>query len=151
MEEDGIRYLEERYPSVTGAFMELAATPINVSEECISHLERFVVLLYDRSSTKVHVNDARKQLFVQKGRVFDAIPPTKASLLAHTKRTAYQAGYCWSRMLAPSLLLPSPSQWGWIQKEGRWQPFWTPPSEAIRSCRELLRCGCQKSNCRTKC
>ena len=53
-------------------------------------------------------------------------------------------------MLAPSLLLPSPSQWGWIQKEERWQPFWTSLSEVIRSCRELLRCGCRKSNCRTK-
>ena len=71
--------------------LAMAATPINVSEECISHLERFVVLLYDRTSTKVRVNDARKQLFAQKGRVFDAIPPTKASLLAHTKRAAYQA------------------------------------------------------------
>ena len=141
----------ESYPAVTGAFMELAATPMSVSEECISHLERFVVLLYDRTSTKVHVNDARKQLFAQKGRASDAIPPTKASLLEHTKKAAYQAGYCWGQMLAPSPRLPSPSQWGWIQKEGRWHPFWTSLPEVIKSCRELLRCGCRKSNCRRNC
>ena len=77
--------LWKSYPAVTGAFVELAATPISVSEECISHLECFVVLLYDRTSTKVHGNDARKQLFAQKGRAFDDIPPTEASLLEHTK------------------------------------------------------------------
>ena len=138
------------YPAITGAFMELAATPIRVSEECFSHLERFVVLLYDRTSTKVHVNDARKQLFSQKGRAFDAVPPAKESL-EQTKRAAYQAGYCWGQMAAPIPLLPSPSQWGWIQKEGRWQLFWTSLPEVIRSCRELLRCGCRKSSCRRNC
>ena len=111
------------------------ATPVSVSEECISHL----------------ISDARKQLFTQKGRAFDAILPTKASLLERSKRAACQAGYCWGQMLAPSPLLPSPSQWGWIQKEGRWQPFWTSFSEVIRPCRELLRCGCQKLNCRRNC
>ncbi len=37
-----------------------------VSEESMFLLERFVVLMYDRTSESMEVNDARKQLFSQK-------------------------------------------------------------------------------------
>ena len=42
-------------------------------------VERFVVLLYDLASTKNRVNEASQQLFTQKGRDLDAIPPTQAA------------------------------------------------------------------------
>ena len=48
----------------------------------------------NRTSSKTSVNDARKQLFAQKGRALDAIPPTRAALVEHAKRAAYQAGHC---------------------------------------------------------
>ena len=42
------------------------------------------------------------QLFTQKGRSIEGIPPTKAALIQHTKRATYQAGYCWGQvMIAP--------------------------------------------------
>ena len=76
------------YPAVTDAFLQLATTPTPlVSEACMIYLERFVILLYDRTSNKANVNEARKQLFAQKGRAYDAIPPTRAALLQHT--------HCW--------------------------------------------------------
>ena len=53
-----------------------------------------MVLMNDRTSSKTSVNDARKQLFAQKGRALDAIPPTRAALVEHAKRAAYQAGHC---------------------------------------------------------
>ena len=37
-------------------------------------LERFVVLLYDKTSTQTALTDAQKQLFVKKVRQSDAIP-----------------------------------------------------------------------------
>ena len=76
-------------------------------------LERYTVLLYDRTSTASTVNEARKQLFTRKGRQFDALPPTRAALVEHVKRTVYQAGNVWGQSLAPNPSLPSPQGWGW--------------------------------------
>jgi len=64
-------------------------------------LERFVVLLYDRTSTEEGVNQARKQLFSKKDRAIDDLPSTQAALIQHTKRAAYQAGHCWAQMMTP--------------------------------------------------
>ena len=110
----------------------------------VEHLERFVVLMYDRTSSKTSVNDARKQLFAQKGRALDAIPPTGAALVEHVKRTAYQAGHCWGQVLVSSPVLPSPQEWGWTMDDGIWKPVWTTIPDVTKSCQELLKRGCKK-------
>ena len=132
------------YPDVTVTFLALAHKPLEVSSRCVEHLERFVVLMYDRTSSKTSVNDARKQLFAQKGRALDAIPPTRAALVEHAKRAAYQAGHCWGQALVPSPVLPSPQEWGWTMGDGIWKPFWTTLPDVMKSCQELVRCGCKK-------
>ncbi|KAG0720995.1 hypothetical protein GWK47_047344 [Chionoecetes opilio] len=50
-------------------------------DEWMQPLERFAVLLYDRTSTEEGVNQARKQLFSKKGRAIDGLPPTQAALI----------------------------------------------------------------------
>ncbi|KAK3703666.1 hypothetical protein QZH41_002431 [Actinostola sp. cb2023] len=47
----------------------------------------------------------------------------RAALVEHTKRAAYQAGYCWGQALKPRPVLPSPEKWGWTLSEGTWEPF----------------------------
>ncbi|CAB4012719.1 Hypothetical predicted protein, partial [Paramuricea clavata] len=96
-----------------------------VSESCMISIERYTVLLYDRTSNKSTVNEARKQLFAQKGRSLDAIPPSRAALVEHTRRAAYQAGHCWGQALKPRPVLSSPESWGWTLCEGKWEPYWT--------------------------
>ena len=138
---------------ITETFAALASTPeVQVVDSSMKKVERFVVILYDRTSTLEHVNDARKQLFAQKGRSIDGIPPTQAALLEHTKRAAFQAGHVWGQMMVPSPFLPSPGDWGWQRNEaaGKWDIFWTSLAEATSSCRELLRCGCKKG-CKGQC
>lgn len=122
------------YPDLTDAFLALAHKPLEVSSRCVEHLERFVVLMYDRHSSKTSVNDARKQLFAQKGRALYAIPPTRATPVEHAKCAAYQAGYCWGQALVPSPVLPSPQDWGWTMGDGVWTPFWTRLSDVTKSC-----------------
>ena len=132
------------YDEVTPAFCALAATPETV-DNWLGPLERFVVLLYDRTSSQKCVNGARKQLFTQKGRAIDGLPPTQAVFLQHTKRAAYQAGHCWAQTMIATPELPSPSEWGWNKNEnGGWKIYWTTLPEATQACRELLRCGCKK-------
>ncbi len=137
---------------VTAAFGALSATPNSTTiDECIAPLQRFVVLLYDRTSSQEHVNDARKQLFTQNCRTIDALPPTRAALIQHAKRAAYQAGYCWGQMMIPAPELASPSEWGWVQRDsGCWDIYWTTLPEATVDCRQLLRCSCKKG-CRGQC
>ena len=137
------------YEDVTGAFCALAACPSPETIELwLKPLERFVVLLYDRTGIQGSVNEARKELFTRKGRAIDAISPTQAALMQHIKRTAYQAGHCWSQVMIPNPEIPSPNDWGWSKKpEGGWEACWTTLPEASQACRELVCCGC-KEGCR---
>lgn len=138
------------FDAVTQAFCALATTPNSV-DSLLEILERYVVLLYDRTSSQTEVNQARKELFTLKGRAIDGLPPTRAALIEHTKRAAYQAGHCWGQMMLANPELPSPEDWGWRRKEtGGWEIHWTTLPEAAKACRELLRCGCKKG-CRGHC
>ena len=138
------------FPEVTSTFLSLGNTPPVVDNTCMATLERFVVLLYDRTSAQTAVNDARKQLFVRKDRQFDAIPPTRAALLEHCKRAVLQAGYIWGQALIPSLTTPNPQDWGWALDGGLWRPYWATLPGVMGSCLELVRCGCKKG-CRRQC
>ena len=70
-----------------------------------------MVLMYDRTSEATEVNDARRQLFTQKYRTLENIPPTQAALKQHIKRTCYQAN-CWNQALVLDQEMPEPSDWG---------------------------------------
>ena len=69
------------------------------------HRESFSTKAYAVLLTSSQLNEARKQLFTQKGRTIDGLPPTQAALIQHIKRATYQAGHCWAQMMiaAPEL------------------------------------------------
>ena len=123
-----------------------------IGDHTMSTLERFVVLLYDRTSDITMINDCRKQLFTRKSRILENLPPTKAALQQHVERATYQA-ICWPQALTTEPKLTSPEKWGWKKDSvSGWQPFWTTLPEASQSCYELIRCGCLKGCCgRCKC
>ena len=119
---------------VTAIFYALGATLTpSIVDDSLDTLERFVVLLYDRTSNHEHVNDARKQLFTQKGRAIDDLPSTREALRQHIRRTAYQAGYCWGQMMVVAAELPSPGEWGWMKSDTGWDVCWTTLPEATKS------------------
>jgi len=62
---------------VTPAFCALTACPsLKDVENWLYLLEQFIILLYDHTSSKTLVNEARKELFTCRGRAIDALPPT---------------------------------------------------------------------------
>ena len=134
------------FPVVTEAFQSLMRQPQQSDvETAMIVLERFVVLLYDKTSCRSHVNEVRVDLFAYKGRDVLHIPPTQGCLIEHVKRAAYQAGYCWSQSLLPMAVLPQRDEWGWTRTtEGAWEVLWGKLPEASKLCRELPRCGCTK-------
>ncbi|KAG7161153.1 hypothetical protein Hamer_G031327, partial [Homarus americanus] len=81
------------FPEVTTAFLSLASTPSELPDGVLSTLERFIVLLYDRTSTCCDMNVLRKKLFSRKSRSLEDLLPTRAALEQHINRAAYQAGH----------------------------------------------------------
>ena len=100
---------------MTKAFNELRQMARSVSELSMSLLERFVVLLQRKTSDSMEANEARKQLFTQKSRSLENIPPMKAVLERHIMRATYQANV-WHNALVPDPELPTPSDWGWVME-----------------------------------
>ena len=80
-------------------------------------IQRFVVLMYDRTSSSENLDEARLHLFPHKGKQKEAIPPTEAALLQHTKRAIYQSALIWGNTLEPKPKpdFPSLADFGWIK------------------------------------
>ena len=96
--------------------------------------------VYDRTSI---VSLVSTQLFTQKGRTIDGLPPTQLSC-AHP---AYQERHLpgWSLIeLGPDDNCSSRASLngGWRRKaEGGWEVRWTTLPEATQACTELICCG----------
>ena len=78
------------YPEATVVFANLIMYPPVIGDEENKILERFVILMYDTSSTPTDIDSVRLDLFARKQRAYDATPTTSAALEYHTKRAAYQ-------------------------------------------------------------
>ena len=98
-------------PELTRALLKLSSAPSDIPEEILHTIERFVILLYGRTSTCTDIDNACKKLFARKNNV-ELIPPTKAALEEHVKRAAYQGGQVWGQMLLPAPELPPATSWG---------------------------------------
>ncbi len=123
------------------------------SDEAMQLLERFTVLLYDRTSELNSVNAVRKHLFTAKGRTLQNIPPIVSALEQHVKRATVlhcKGVVSWGHAQEVQLLDVSPDSWGWTSESGKWQPLWSSLPVASVSCRGLIRCGCVKG-CTGRC
>lgn len=143
------------YDQITPTFACLSSTPPQeISNSVYTDLERFVVLLYDKTTSITQVNDVRRILFTQKGRTIENIPPTQAALTQHVRRAVYQGGHIWGQALIARPEVPDPSSWGWSKEQSStcttWSPLWSTLAPASATCMELLCCGCTKG-CRGQC
>ena len=139
-------------PHLQTLFAELSKTPSCISSEQFEQLERFTVLLYQRTSDLTSVNDLRTHLFSH-NRAIENIPPTKSALEQHIKRAVYVAGFIWGQTLIANPSIPPPEIWGWKRNERDTSltPYWTSLPEASKACRELIKCGCKTSCIRRWC
>ena len=139
-------------PDMFTLFAKLSTTPDTISSDQMQQLERYVVLLYQRTSTLSSVNSARKHMFTQ-NRKMDNIPPSYAALEQHVRRAAYQAGHIWGQSLVADPVVPPPEQWGWKRVDDSssssnsenqaLSPCWTILPEAASACLELIKCRCK--------
>ena len=141
----------EKFEDLTNSLLQIFEQPtIDVVESSFPIIQRFVVLLYDRTSTDTDVNLLRKYLFATKGRSLEGIPPTKDALYQHLKCAVYQGGFCWGQAVATNQDLPKPEDWGWKLNQQKYEIEWTILPEVSKICKELIKCGCKKG-CTGRC
>ena len=143
----------EMFPEATEVFRKLSKYPPTVEDDDLAVLEKFVITMYDRSSTATSVDEARLDLFARKQRPYESIPPTQAALLQHVNRAAYQAGCIWSQSTVCQPETESPDDWGWKEQDGingGWTPCWMKIPPIAESCQQLTKCGC-KYQCSGRC
>ena len=109
-------------------------------------IQRFTVVLYDKTSCLNSVDEARKDLFCHKNQAMDKIPPTNNALLHHSKRAIFQAGI-WTTSTEANPQIPSPHSFAWTKDEEVWVPIWITIPEVSKACQELIQCCC-KGDCR---
>jgi len=138
------------FSGASATFAKLSCRPSEIEESDLHVLEKYVVLMYDRSSTTSSVDEARLDLFARKQRSYDMIPPTQSVLKQHAKRAAYQAGHIWGQCVNRQPEPQCPSEWGWSKKGDDWEVVWTTLEPVSKSCHELTKCGC-KTECGGRC
>ena len=84
-------------PELTYALLKISSAPITVPEDVLSCIERFIILMYDRTSSSTNIDKARKKLYTKKNNV-QLIPPTRAALEKHVKRAIYQGSHVWGQV-----------------------------------------------------
>ena len=75
-----------KYAISHSCLCESGSAPSQVTPGDMEHIERYTVILYQRTSPLSHVNEARKQMFAAGNRRIENIPPTQEALKQHMKR-----------------------------------------------------------------
>jgi hypothetical protein len=138
------------YPGVTDTLISLSQSVQEIDQASLHVLERFVIIMYDRTSDCTDLDTARKHLFTKKSKLLESLPPTSSAFAEHVKRAIYQAVFCWCPCLDKTPKQQDPSLWGWVQIDNKWSPKWSTLSEVSASCQELIHCFCKKG-CISRC
>ena len=70
------------FPTASETFLYIANNPFEVVDFESTHfkvLEHFTIILYDKTSSLVSVNEARKELFCKRNKTLENLPPTAVS------------------------------------------------------------------------
>ncbi|KAG5899603.1 hypothetical protein JTB14_037265 [Gonioctena quinquepunctata] len=135
----------QAFQDVTDTFVYLATNPfqlLKADSEHFKKLERLTSVLYDKTTPLSSINQMRKELFCQKNRAMDKLPPTEDALLQHIRRAVYQAGI-WTTSTQTQQVIPSPNDFACNKVLESWVPVWMTIPEVSWSCRELIKCSCK--------
>nr|XP_047127620.1 uncharacterized protein LOC124808522 [Hydra vulgaris] len=121
-----------------------------ISPDTFLKFERYVILLYDKTSSTTDLTVCRKILFTKNSQQSEGLPPIKDALFQHLKRAVFQGSIIWGQSLVPQQILPEATKWGWKKTNNAMTPLWMTLPEAPKSCIELIKCRCKKS-CGTQC
>ena len=144
-EKESVWATRECFPfAITNALVALALCPKVIGMEVMNAIQRFIVLMYDRTGYCLEINKARKKIFAKCNNV-KRIPPTSDELEQHVTRATYQRGVIWNNTLEKQLELRSPCELGLRKDETvSFEPHWTNILDASIAYRELISCKSNK-------
>ena len=140
------------YPEATNAFLIHPFENISLESERFHTIEKFVCILYSRTTNIASVNEMRENIFPKLE--FSQLPPTQEALYQHVQRSVYQASI-WLRCTNQLINAPTPTSYGWKRVDDQYEPLWTSLPPISTECNALLKCGCKSlpfcsKNCRCK-
>ena len=106
-------------------------------DETAEALEIFVCKLYSPGQKHTNTAELRWYLFSQKHAEGEKLPPTRGQLRPH------YVTMIWGHADDPLPQLPSPTDYGWKDDNGRLAPVWCLDPPAPQSIL-LIKCACQK-------
>ena len=112
---------------------------LEVESENFKKIERFTIILYDKTSHLTSVNECRNDLFCHMNRSMANFPPTLNFLLQHARRAVYQAGIR-TTCKQPQPHIPSRRDFAWTETSGTWEPVWMTIPQVSKTCKELMKC-----------
>lgn len=129
------------YPVLTNVLCRLMLFPEKVEDTFMAVIERFVALLYNRTSAIVEVNPARKDLFLKKAKSLEKTPTNTSRTGAIHNPSTFSRSIHLGSSAPKQPVIPTPSTWRW-EKEGiSWKPKWMTLPQAKDTCYELIHCG----------
>ena len=138
------------YPEASEVLAKLSMNPPVIGDEEKKVLERFAIIMFNRSRSATDVDSVRLDMFAGKQESYDAIRPTSAALDYQTKRAAYQAGCIWGQEITRQMEILGPTELEWKQQDNSWQIVLTSLPPVVESCTQLTKCEC-KTSCRGRC
>ena len=71
----------------------------DINDDVVSVLERFLIIMYDRTTDVDDLNSARRHFFTKRFKSLELLPPTSDAFLQHIRRTVFQAVHIWGQSL----------------------------------------------------
>ena len=112
-------------------------------DETAEALESFVCKLYSPRQKHTNTAELHWYLFSQKHAEGEKLPPTRGTLRPHICRAHYVT-MIWVHADDPLPQLPSPTDYGWKEDNGRLASVWCLDPRAPQSILLLIKCACQK-------
>jgi len=113
-------------------------------------IETSVCQLCEPGTSVVDVGDLRWKLFTKKQLEAQKLPPTRGALHEAISRAHHQA-VVWYQDDIPHPQLPPATNYGWKEDGGGLVPVPTRDPPAPTTVTHLIKCGCNKSSCRSHC
>ena len=142
----------ENKDEFTLVFKELGNKPEVVSTDQMEKVIEYVHLLYGVAEDSLAAH--RLKAFLKStDDDLRKLPPSRAALEQHVRRSCYQAGYLWQESES-DLILPEPTAWGWKLDEtsNGLIPQWLSNTSSVDLEKFITTCSCKTAKCkRCKC
>ena len=102
------------------------------------------------TSNSNDIDVVRMEVFCQKTKDVERIPPTADAVLQHLKRSSYQASI-WNAAHISEMSVPNPELHGWMVEDGKLVPIWVTTPLAKDVFNTEIKCSCTKLCSACKC